>query len=115
MMTFEELKKDFEISFEYFVKYLMYPPNSERKIMVTLNDRHIAAVARAESFMSQGITPSMSERHQTHVRKDIDCLREVRQLIRIMLNEPGLPFALDPGPAAPKVGKNGHLDKTPTS
>ena len=57
-----------------------------------ITDQHLAALARAESFMSQGITQSMSPRHQEFVRKDIKHIEEIRSLIRILIIEPGLPL-----------------------
>lgn len=57
-----------------------------------LTDQHVKALARAESFMSQGITNSMSQKHQDFVRLDIVRINEVRLIVRILLNEPGLPL-----------------------
>jgi len=83
--------------------------------MVTIKDRHIAAVARAESFMSQGITSSMSERHQQHVRNDIECLKEIRVALRMIISEPVLPFMPDPVKLPKKGGNNGDKSTLPTS
>ena len=60
-----------------------------------MTDQHLAALARAESFMSQGITQSMTQRHQEYVRTDIRRLEEVRSQIRVLINEPGLPLQKD--------------------
>lgn len=57
-----------------------------------MTDQHLAALARAESFMSQGITKTMSERHQEFVRHDIELIREVRTQVSILIIEPGLPI-----------------------
>lgn len=115
MTKTEECRDYFEEAFEVYRNNRMYPPNHERKNMITIKDRHIAAIARAESFMSQGITPSMSERHQQHVRKDIQALVEVRIALRLIITEPVLPFFVDPPIPKRKEGNNGDKSTLSTS
>lgn len=57
-----------------------------------ITDQHLKALARAESFMSQGITNAMSQKHQDFVRTDIARINEVRALVRSLIKEPGLPL-----------------------
>lgn len=61
--------------------------------MKALNARHLYALARAESFMQSGISPQMSDRHKKFIESDIDDLKQVRSVVRMMINEPGLPMS----------------------
>lgn len=57
-----------------------------------LNETHLAALARAARFMSDGITEAIEPKHQDFIRRDIDRINEVRLVVRKIVFEPGLPF-----------------------
>lgn len=108
-----ELGEHFEKEFEEFEKNRMYPPDHSGETMVTIDNRHIRAVARAVHFVRSGVTSQMSPQIQKSVLLDIKMLEEVYQYCLQQVREPGLPIPAKPIDVGEIGVSIGSTDKTP--
>ena len=58
--------------------------------MLTVNDRHLKAIARAIHFVRSGMTTRMSPKLLSSIQRDIELLDEAHKFIRQQIMEPGL-------------------------
>ncbi len=64
--------------------------------MITVNDSHLRALARAVHFVRAGMTTSMQPKLLNHIQRDIDLLDECHKFICQQIIEPGLPMTQVP-------------------
>lgn len=81
--------------------------------MMTINDSHLKAVARAIHFVRSGITKNMSTNLSAAIIHDIALLDEVHKFCRQQIKEPGLPMAVKPKGTGNNGELDGPVDKTP--
>lgn len=74
--------------------------------MITVNDHHLRAIARAVHFVRSGMTTSMTPKLLSSIQRDIDLLDEAHKYIRQQIIEPGLPIS----PESKGQGHNGEKD-----
>lgn len=110
MTITEELEADFEAAFKIFEKHRMYPPNHEGESMISLNDSHLMALARAKHFVQSGITGSMTPKMRDSVERDISLIEQVHSYIRQQIMEPGLPMSPEKIGQGNNGEKDGHTD-----
>lgn len=95
MTNFGLIDIEFEYDYIHWEKNRMYPPNHERANMVTINDSHIRALLRAQSFVKSGISKSMTPELIKNIKHDIELIEQVRNYCRQQIAEPGLPMSPD--------------------
>lgn len=64
--------------------------------MITVNDSHLRAIARAVHFVRSGMTTQMTPKLLNAIQRDIDLLDEAHKYIRQQISEPGLPMSKIP-------------------
>lgn len=64
--------------------------------MISVNDSHLKAIARAVHFVRSGMTTKMTPKLLNSIQRDIDLLDEAHRYIRQQIIEPGLPIAAKP-------------------
>lgn len=74
--------------------------------MITVNDSHLMAIARAIHFVRSGMTTQMTPKLLNSIQHDIDLLDETHKYIRQQIYEPGLRLV----PISAGQGDNGEKD-----
>lgn len=106
---------EFEHDYRDFEKNRMYPPNHIGENMITVNDSHLKALARAVHFVRSGMTTKMTSKLLNHIQSDIDKLDELHKFVRQQIIEPGLPMQ-DVPETVLKVGESiGNETSVPSS
>lgn len=105
-----ELHILFEAQFFHWEKHRMYPPNHTGENMLTVNDSHLRAIARAVHFVRSGMTTQMTPKLLNSIQHDIDLLDEAHRYIRQQIHEPGLPMSPGSIGQGNNGEKNGHSD-----
>ncbi len=82
--------------------------------MISVNDSHLKAIARAIHFVRSGITTQMTPKLRESVELDITKLDEVHKFCRQQIIEPGLPLAKIPDTIL-KVGESLGTENPPSS
>ena len=96
MTNFGLIDIEFEFDYINFEKNRMDPPNHTGETMISINDSHLRAVARAGYFVQSGITNNMTVKMRESIELDIQRLDEVHKFCRQQISEPGLPMSPEP-------------------
>lgn len=78
--------------------------------MISVNDSHLRAIARAVHFVRSGMTTRMTPKMLNAIQRDIDLLDEAHKYIRQQITEPGLPMPLDPDAQVQELESHGHTN-----
>ena len=95
-MNLLQIADFFDRSYKHWYKHHMYPLNHERNSMISLNDSHLMAIARARHFVQSGICGSMTREMRESVERDIRLIEQVHSYVRQQIAEPGLPMPPKP-------------------
>lgn len=98
---------DVGISQTAFAEYeanRMYPPGYGKESTMTKPKlKHIAAVTRTQHLLSTGMNEDSTPELRKSIEEDVQTLREVREILYEIMQNPTLPFTVSTEPEAVPV------------
>lgn len=93
----------FVSDFLNFERKRMYPPGYRKETTMTKpTQKHVSAIVRSVHLLESGLSDDLEKRFHKAIERDLNLMREVKQMLSQMIENPTLPF-LDGPPTEPEL------------
>lgn len=83
----------FEDIFRHFGRNRMYPPRYGKEgLMTKPKVKHCSAITRSIHLLEHGLSDDLEKRFHKAIERDLELLKEVKEMLYVMIENPTLPF-----------------------